>query len=61
MAKKSNRPKIHLTCQVCKRRNYVTRRNTVNTTEKLELKRFCATCKVHTLHKETKLPNPKPR
>lgn len=64
MAKKGKRPEIALVCEECKKnkktlRNYVTNRNVINTPEKLELNKFCPTCKKHTLHKEAKLPNPK--
>jgi len=58
---KGKRQKFLLTCSECKRRNYVTEKSVVNTTEKLELSKFCAWCRKQTLHKEAKLPNPKPR
>ena len=59
VAQKGKRPLVNLTCQECKRRNYVTTRNVINTPKKLELKKFCKFCGKYTLHKETKLPNPK--
>ena len=43
-----------LRCEECKRRNYSTMKNKKNTTEKLELKKYCRHCRTHTLHKETK-------
>ncbi len=58
---KGKRQKFLLTCAECKRRNYVTEKNVVNTTDKLELEKFCSWCKKHTTHREAKLPNPKPR
>jgi large subunit ribosomal protein L33 len=41
-------------CPVCRRRNYRTGRNVVNVTTKLTLNKFCAGCRKHTAHKETK-------
>ncbi|MCA9388705.1 50S ribosomal protein L33 [Candidatus Berkelbacteria bacterium] len=61
MAKKGKVQKFNLTCTECKQRNYVTKKNVVNTTEKLELAKFCKWCRKQTAHKEAKLPNPKPR
>lgn len=61
MAKKGKVQKFHLTCSVCKQRNYVVKKNTMNTTDKLALSKFCEWCRKHTDHAETKLPNPKPR
>lgn len=61
MAKKGKRQKFLLTCEECKSRNYVVKKNVVNTTEKLAMEKFCAKCRKHTAHKEAKLPNPKPR
>ena len=45
---------ILLACQTCKQRNYSTMKNKKNTTEKLELKKYCRFCRSHTVHKETK-------
>jgi len=59
MAKKGKRPLVNLTCTECKRRNYVTNRNVINTPEKMTLKKFCKFCRKSTIHKETKLPSPK--
>lgn len=61
MAKKGKRQKFLLTCEECKGRNYVVKKNVVNTTEKLAMTKFCSKCRKHTVHKEAKLPNPKPR
>lgn len=66
MAKKTKRPQFPLICSECKKagktlRNYVTNRNVVNTTEKLELSKFCSTCRKHTLHNEGKMPPHKKR
>ncbi|MGB3096840.1 MAG: 50S ribosomal protein L33 [Candidatus Deferrimicrobiaceae bacterium] len=45
---------ITLACSDCKNRNYTTTRNKKTMTEKLELKKFCPSCRKHTAHKETK-------
>ena len=52
--KKGNRLKVTLACSECKNRNYDNMKNTKNTTEKLELSKYCPTCKKHTVHKESK-------
>ncbi len=45
---------ITLACTECKRRNYTTTKNKKKTTERLELKKFCRWCRVHTRHRETR-------
>ncbi|GAB4390613.1 MAG: 50S ribosomal protein L33 [Thermodesulfovibrionales bacterium] len=45
---------ILLQCSECKNRNYSTMKNKKNTTDKLQLKKYCRSCRKHTLHKETK-------
>jgi large subunit ribosomal protein L33 len=45
---------ITLACSECKNRNYTTTRNKKTMTEKLELSKFCPSCRKHTPHKETK-------
>ena len=45
---------ITLACGECKNRNYTTTKNKKTMTEKLELKKYCPTCRKHTSHKETK-------
>jgi large subunit ribosomal protein L33 len=55
MAKKSDiRGIIHLACTVCQERTYTTSKNRKNDNQRLELKKFCPRCRVHTLHRETK-------
>ncbi len=54
MAKSDVRPKITLACQECKNRNYITKKNRRNDPDRLELKKYCATCSLHTSHKETR-------
>jgi large subunit ribosomal protein L33 len=46
---------IKLTCQECKRDNYVTDKNKRTQTEKFEIKKFCNACRHHTPHKEGKI------
>jgi large subunit ribosomal protein L33 len=45
---------ITLACQDCKRRNYTTTKNKRTTTERVELKKFCAAERKHTVHREIK-------
>jgi large subunit ribosomal protein L33 len=45
---------ITLACNDCKRRNYSTTKNKKKTTERLEMKKFCPSCRAHTVHRETK-------
>lgn len=55
MAKKGeNREHITLVCSECKNENYRTQKNKRNTTERLELKKYCNICKASTTHKEKK-------
>jgi large subunit ribosomal protein L33 len=48
------RPKITLACVECKNRNYITKKNRRNDPDRLELKKFCPTCNLHTAHRETR-------
>ena len=48
------RPPITLACETCKRRNYVTTKSKANTRERLELKKYCRWCRLHTPHRETR-------
>ena len=48
------RVNIQLECTECKRRNYSTSKNKKNTTERLEINKYCKWDKKVTLHKETK-------
>jgi large subunit ribosomal protein L33 len=43
-----------LQCTECKNRNYSTMKNKKNTTDKLQLSKYCRHCRKHTPHKETK-------
>lgn len=55
MAKKDKRLIVALRCEECKNKNYTVYKNKQQTQVKLEVKKFCQTCKAHTSHKETKL------
>ncbi|MDO8576760.1 MAG: 50S ribosomal protein L33 [Candidatus Daviesbacteria bacterium] len=55
MGKKGNRQLFNLQCSVCKNKNYLQSKNTVNIKEKLTLSKFCKQCRKHTEHKEIKL------
>lgn len=48
------RTSITLACEECKQRNYDTQKNRKNTTDRVQLKKYCRFCKKHTQHKETK-------
>ena len=55
MAKKGEaRERITLACTECKEKNYRTEKNKKNTTERLELNKFCPKCRKVTVHKEQK-------
>jgi len=54
VAKSDKRPGITLACEQCKRRNYQTTKNKVNTRDRLQLKKYCAWCGSHTDHRETR-------
>jgi large subunit ribosomal protein L33 len=45
---------ITLACTECKNRNYQSMKNKKNDPDRLEIKKFCKTCRTHTVHKETK-------
>ena len=51
---KTKRENIILECTECKNRNYNTSKNKANDPERLEIKKYCPTCKKTTSHKETK-------
>jgi large subunit ribosomal protein L33 len=46
---------ISLVCEGCKSKNYTSSKNKKRTTDKLALRKFCPTCRGHTLHKEGKV------
>jgi large subunit ribosomal protein L33 len=46
---------VGFVCDQCKRKNYTTTKNKKLTTAKLALKKFCSSCRSHTLHREVKI------
>lgn len=46
---------ISLVCDGCHRKNYTSTKNKKTTTEKLSFKKFCPSCRLHTVHKEGKV------
>jgi len=46
---------ISFQCEQCRRRNYTTTKNKKTTTDKLSMRKFCAHCRTHTVHKESKV------
>jgi large subunit ribosomal protein L33 len=53
MAKKGARELVALICTVCKNQNYITERNKLNMESKLEIKKYCKSCRKQQLHKES--------
>ena len=53
-SKKGIRPVITLECTDCRERNYTTEKNRRNDPGRMELKKYCPRCRVHTMHRETK-------
>jgi len=49
-----NRVIITFECKVCSNRNYTSTKNKRTRPGKLELKKYCPRCRMHTLHRETK-------
>jgi large subunit ribosomal protein L33 len=45
---------ITLACTECRERNYTTQKNRKNDPNRLELRKFCARCRRHTLHREVR-------
>ena len=54
MAKVGNRQKKTLVCTICNEKNYRTEKNIKNTTDRMEISKYCPRCKKHTAHKEEK-------
>ncbi|HUY69557.1 MAG TPA: 50S ribosomal protein L33 [Candidatus Tyrphobacter sp.] len=46
---------IRLKCAVCASLFYYARKNRKKVERKLEFKKYCPTCRKHTVHKEAKL------
>lgn len=55
MAKKGeNRIIINLACSECKNWDYTTTKNKKNDTQRLELKKYCPTCREHKVYREVR-------
>ena len=54
MAKVGNRQTNTLIRSECKEENYRVSKNVRNTTERLEMNRYCPRCRKHTVHKDKK-------
>ncbi|MCX6718576.1 MAG: 50S ribosomal protein L33 [Candidatus Staskawiczbacteria bacterium] len=48
------KPFLKVQCSVCKTTNYFTKKSKKVGEKKLELKKFCSTCRKHSVHKEGK-------
>lgn len=48
------RDKVILICSKCLSRNYTTTKKKSDTSKRFEIKKYCAQCNEHTLHKESK-------
>lgn len=53
---KANEKRIAVTleCTSCKRRNYITTKNRQKQQGRMELKKYCRWCRLHTAHRETR-------
>jgi large subunit ribosomal protein L33 len=45
---------VNLACQECKSKNYATKKNKRNDPDRLQLQKFCSSCRKHTAHRESK-------
>jgi len=50
----SKKPFLKVQCTKCKTVNYFTKKSKLMAEVKLEISKFCSTCKKHTSHKESK-------
>ncbi|MCX6721667.1 MAG: 50S ribosomal protein L33 [Candidatus Staskawiczbacteria bacterium] len=50
----AKKPFLKVACSVCKTTNYFTKKSKATAEKKLELSKFCSTCRKHTKHKESK-------
>jgi len=48
------RDQIILACNDCKRRNYTSTKNKRKHPDRVEFKKYCRFCRIHTVHKETR-------
>jgi large subunit ribosomal protein L33 len=49
-----NRILVNLGCTECRERTYHTTKNRRNDPDRLELKKYCPRCRVHTPHREVR-------
>ncbi len=54
MAQKEARVIITMACTECRARNYVTAKNRLKHQNRLELRKYCPTCRQHKLHREAR-------
>ena len=54
MAKNESRNYVALVCGECKNKNYTISKNKKNNPDRIDLKKYCNTCKKHTMHKDEK-------
>ena len=54
MAKKGDRSDITFQCTECRERNYHSQKNKRNDPQRLERRKYCSRCRVHTLHREVR-------
>ena len=52
MPKRDDRAVVQLACDICDSANYATSKNRRNVTVRLEIKKYCSTCRRHTDHRE---------
>ncbi len=52
MPKREDRVVMQLACEVCDSVNYATSKNRRTTTGRLEIRKYCNTCRRHTDHRE---------
>jgi large subunit ribosomal protein L33 len=54
MARGDVRIAVTLACEVCKRRNYMTKKSKRNNPDRITLRKYCKWCKTHQSHRETR-------
>ena len=52
--RRDNRLLITLGCGECRERTYATSKSRRNDPQRIELKKYCPRCRVHTLHREVR-------
>jgi large subunit ribosomal protein L33 len=54
MARRAERMLITLACNECRERTYHTEKNRRNDPDRMELRKYCPRCRLHTEHRETR-------